>query len=95
MIDKKEVKEICLIFSDDVIGGKLGVRQTVMQTLSQQHSDTIKEHLEMGVKFYTDAPVKALQKVKGKVRKVILNDGTVFEGETVILVAGYEKQGDS
>lgn len=44
----------------------------------------------MGVRFYTDAPVKALQKVKGKVRKVILNDGTVFEGETVILVAGYE-----
>ena len=36
--------------------------------------------------------VKALQKVKGKVRKVILNDGTVFEGKTVILVAGYESR---
>ncbi len=51
-----------------------------------------KRALELGVRFYTDAPVKSLQKVKGKVRKVILNDGTVFEGETIILVAGYESR---
>lgn len=89
MIDKKEVKEICHYLSDDVIGASWcptdGHANPLTTTLGYY-----KRALEMGVKFYTDAPVKALQKVKGKVRKVILNDGTVFEGETVILVAAMK-----
>ncbi len=44
------------------------------------------------VRFYTDAPVKTLRKIKGKIREVILKDGTVFEGENVILAAGYESR---
>ena len=91
MIDKKEVKEICPYLSEDVIGASWcptdGHANPLTTTLGYY-----KRALEMGVKFYTDAPVKSLQKVKGKVRKVILKDGTVFEGETVILVAGYESR---
>ena len=46
----------------------------------------------MGVRFITGAKVAALQKVKGKARKVILESGEVFEGETIILAAGYESR---
>lgn len=48
--------------------------------------------LELGVQFVTDAPVAGLKKLGGKLRQVILRDGTVFEGETVILAAGYESR---
>ena len=91
MIDQKEVKEICPYLSDDVIGASWcptdGHANSLTTTLGYY-----KRALELGVKFYTEAPVKSLQKIKGKVRKVILNDGTVFEGETIILVAGYESR---
>ena len=91
MIDQKEVKEICPYLSDEVIGASWcptdGHANPLTTTLGYY-----KRALDMGVRFYTDAPVKELKKVKGKVRKVILNDGTVFEGETVILVAGYESR---
>ena len=91
MIDQKEVKEICPYLSDEVIGASWcptdGHANPLTTTLGYY-----KRALELGVRFYTDAPVKSLQKVKGKVRKVILNDGTVFEGETIILVAGYESR---
>ena len=91
MLDQKEVKEICPYLSDDVIGASWcptdGHANPLTTTLGYY-----KRALEMGVKFYTQAPVKKLEKVKGKVRKVILNDGTVFEGETVILAAGYESR---
>lgn len=91
MVDQKEAKEICPYLSDDVIGASWcptdGHANPLTTTLGYY-----KRALEMGVKFYTEAPVKSLQKVKGKVRKVILNDGTVFEGETIILVAGYESR---
>ena len=76
MIDEKEVKEICPYLSDEVIGASWcptdGHANPLTTTLGYY-----KRALEMGVRFYTDAPVKALQKVKGKVRKVILNDGTI------------------
>ena len=91
MIDQKEVKEICPYLSDEVIGASWcptdGHANPLTTTLGYY-----KRALDMGVRFYTDAPVKELKKVKGRVRKVILNDGTVFEGETVILVAGYESR---
>lgn len=91
MIDQKEVKEICPYLSDDVIGASWcptdGHANPLTTTLGYY-----KRALEMGVRFFTEAPVKELKKVKGKVRKVVLYDGTVFEGETVILVAGYESR---
>ena len=91
MVDAKEAREICSCLSEEVIGASWcptdGHANPLTTTLGYY-----KRALELGVRFFTDAPVKELRKVKGKVRKVILNDGTVFEGETVILVAGYESR---
>lgn len=91
MVDAKEVKEICPYLSDDIIGASWcptdGHANPLTTTLGYY-----KRALEMGVRFYTDAEVTELRKVKGKVREVILKDGTVFEGETIILAAGYESR---
>lgn len=91
MVDAKEVKEICPYLSDDIIGASWcptdGHANPLTTTLGYY-----KRALEMGVRFYTDAEVTELRKVKGKVRKVILKDGTVIEGETIILAAGYESR---
>ena len=51
-----------------------------------------KRALEMGVRFYTDAPVTKLRKIRGKVRQVVIKDGTVLEAEQIILAAGYESR---
>lgn len=91
MVDAKEVKEICPYLADDIIGASWcptdGHANPLTTTLGYY-----KRSLEMGVKYYTDAPVKKLRKIKGKVRQVVLNDGTVFEGESIILAAGYESR---
>lgn len=91
MIDGDEVRQMNPYLSDEVTCASWcptdGHANPLTTTLGYY-----KRALELGVKFYTEAPVKSLQKIKGKVRKVILNDGTVFEGETIILVAGYESR---
>lgn len=91
MVDAKEVKEICPYLADDIIGASWcptdGHANPLTTTLGYY-----KCSLEMGVKYYTDAQVKELRKIKGKVRQVVLNDGTVFEGESIILAAGYESR---
>lgn len=91
MVDAKEVQEICPYLSKEIIGASWcptdGHANPLTTTLG-----FYKRALEMGVRFFTDAQVKELKKVQGKVRKVILTDDTVFEGETVILAAGYESR---
>lgn len=91
MVDAKEVKEICPYLSDDIIGASWcptdGHANPLTTTLG-----FYKRALEMGVRFYTKAEVKELCKVKGKVRKVVLADGEVLEGETIILAAAYESR---
>lgn len=91
MVDAKEVKEICPYLSDDIIGASWcptdGHANPLTTTLG-----FYKRALEMGVRFFTKAEVKELRKVKGKVRKVVLADGEVLEGETIILAAAYESR---
>lgn len=91
MVDGKEVQEICPYLSKEIIGASWcptdGHANPLTTTLGYY-----KRALEMGVRFFTGAEVVELQKVKGKIRKVILKDGTVMEGETVILAAGYESR---
>ena len=91
MIDAKEVKELNPYLSDDVIGASWcptdGHANPMKATLAYY-----KRALEMGVEFITGAPVVAIKKVKGKARQVVTKDGTVFEGETIVLVAGYESR---
>lgn len=91
VIDGKEVKEICPHLSDDIIGASWcptdGHANPMKATLA-----FYKRSLELGVRYITGAKVIKLQKVKGKARKVVLSSGEVFEGETIILAAGYESR---
>lgn len=91
MVDGKEVKEICPYLSDEIIGASWcptdGHANPLMTTLAYY-----KRGLELGVRYVTGAPVRELQKVKGKVRRVVLENGDVFEGENVIVAAGYESR---
>ena len=91
IIDGKEVKEICPYLSDEIIGASWcptdGHANPMLTTLAYYKRAT-----ELGVNFFTDAKVAALEKVKGKLRKVILESGEVFEADKVILAAGYESR---
>ena len=91
MVDGKEVKEICPYLSDDIIGASWcptdGHANPSMTTLAYY-----KRSLELGVRYYTGARVKELRKVKGRVRKVILENGEVFEAGHIIVAAGYESR---
>lgn len=68
MVDQKEVKEICPYLSDDVIGASWcptdGHANPLTTTLGYY-----KRALELGVKFYTEAPVKSLAEDKRKSKK--------------------------
>ena len=91
MVDGKEVKEICPYLSDEIIGASWcptdGHANPMMTTLGYY-----KRSVEMGVRYFTDAKVKELRKIKGKLREVVLESGEVFEAETVVLAAGYESR---
>lgn len=91
MIDGKEVKEINPYLSDEIIGASWcptdGHANPMMATLAYY-----KRAVELGVSFVKNAPVVAIKKIKGKARQVVIEDGTIFEGETIILAAGYESR---
>ncbi len=91
VIDGKEVKEICPYLSDEIIGASWcptdGHANPLLTTLAYY-----KRALEMGVRFFTEAKVQTLKKIKGVLRQVILQTGEIFEGEQVIVAAGYESR---
>ena len=91
MVDGAMVQELCPYLAKDIVGASWcptdGHANPLMTTLGYY-----KRSLEMGVSYFTGAEVKELKKVKGKVRKVILMDGTVFEGEKILLAASYESR---
>lgn len=91
VVDGKTVKEICPYLSDEIIGASWcptdGHANPMMTTLAYYKRST-----EMGVRYFTEAKVKELRKIKGKVRKVVLDSGEIFEAETVIVAAGYESR---
>lgn len=91
MIDEAEVKELNPHLSDKVIGASWcptdGHANPMKATLGYY-----KRALELGVSFVTSAPVREIKKYRGKARYVITKDGTVFEGETILLAAGYESR---
>lgn len=91
VVDGKTVKEICPHLSEDIIGASWcptdGHANPMLTTLAYY-----KRAVELGVRFITGAPVTAIQKVRGKARKVQVKSGEVFEAETIILAAGYESR---
>lgn len=91
VVDAKTVKEICPYLSDEIIGASWcptdGHANPMITTLAYY-----KRALEMGVRFFADAKVVKLEKYKGKLRKVFLESGEIFEAETIIVAAGYESR---
>lgn len=91
VIDGKEVKEICPHLSDEIIGASWcptdGHANPMKTTLA-----FYKRSLELGARYVTGAKVARIEKIKGKARRVVLESGDVFEGETIILAAGYESR---
>lgn len=91
MVDAAEVQELCPYLSKDIIGASWcptdGHANPLTTTLGYY-----KRALELGVQFFTDAPVAMLRKIRGKVRQVVLHDGTVLEAEQILLAAGYESR---
>lgn len=90
MIDGKEVREINPYLSEEVIGASWcptdGHANPLTATLGYY-----KKARELGVRFITGEHVIKLQKVKGKIRKVITTNN-IYEGEKVLVAAGYESR---
>lgn len=88
MIDARQVHELNPYLSEQVIGASFCPTDGHANPLTTTLGYYLRA-LEMGVRFYTGAKAVALRKVKGSVRKVILSDGTVLEGDNVLVAAGY------
>lgn len=90
MIDGAEVRAINSYLSDEVIGASWcatdGHANPLMTTLGYYRAAR-----RLGVQFYTGEEVTELQTIKGKARRVITKKN-VFEGEKIIVAAGYESR---
>lgn len=91
MVSAEEVKDICPHLSDQVVGASWcptdGHANPMKTTLAY-----FKRDRELGVTFISGAKVTAIKKIRGKARQVVVEDGTIFEGEHIILAAGYESR---
>lgn len=87
MIDGKEVREINPYLSDEVTCASWcptdGHANPLTATLG-----FYKRARELGAEFITGEEVIAIQKIKGRARKVVTKNG-VYEGEKIILASGY------
>lgn len=90
MIDGAEVRQINSYLSDEVIGASWcatdGHANPLLTTLGYY-----RKARALGVRFCTGEEVVKIQKIKGKIRRVITSK-EVYEGETVIVAAGYESR---
>lgn len=91
MVSAEEVKDICPHLSDQVVGASWcptdGHANPMKTTLAY-----FKRARELGVTFISGAKATAIKKIRGKARQVVVEDGTIFEGEHIILAAGYESR---
>lgn len=90
MISGDEARELCPYMSKDVVAASWcptdGHANPLKTTLG-----FYRKALQCGVTFVTGVTVLELQKVKGRVRKVITNEG-VYEANQILLCAGYESR---
>lgn len=91
MISAQEVHDLNPYLSDQVIGASFcptdGHANPLTTTLGYYTNA-----LALGVQFFTGAKVMALEKYRGRVRKVILADGSVMEAGDIIVAAGYQSR---
>lgn len=90
MIDGDEVRRINPYLSEEVIGASWcptdGHANPLVATLA-----FYKRARELGVTFITGEDVIRIEKIKGRARRVVTQT-EVFEGEQIILAAGYESR---
>ena len=90
MLTRDEVREINPYLSEEVIGASWcptdGHANPLKTTLGYY-----KKAREAGARFITEENVLAIRKIKGRARQVV-TERTVYEGEHIILAAGYESR---
>lgn len=90
MISGEEARQICPYLSEEVMGASWcptdGHANPLLTTLAYY-----RKARQLGVRFITGEEVVEISKVKGKLRRVI-TENNVFEGETIILAAGYDSR---
>ena len=90
MIDGKEVRELNPYLSEEVIGASWCPTDGHANPLRTTLAFYVRARA-LGVRFITGEEVVQIRKVKGKAREVVTKDG-VFEGEHILLAAGYESR---
>lgn len=90
MLAQDEVRNINPYLSEEVIGASWcptdGHANPLKTTLGYY-----KKAREAGVRFVTEEDVLAIRKIKGRARQVVTRQN-VYEGEHIILAAGYESR---
>ena len=88
MVTGDEARDINPYLSDEVIGASWcptdGHANPLTATLA-----FYKKARELGVRYITGEAVTEIRKVRGIARKVLTENGSVYEGETIILAAGF------
>lgn len=90
MITGDEARELCPYMSKDVVAASWcptdGHANPLKATLG-----FYRKALSLGVTFITGVKVLEIQKVKGRARKVVTDDG-IYEANQILLCAGYESR---
>jgi len=90
IISGDEAREINPYLSEEVIGASWcptdGHANPLITTLAYYHKAR-----QLGARFITGEEVVEIKKVKGKARQVVTKNN-VYEGEQIILAAGYESR---
>ncbi|MFL0196633.1 NAD(P)/FAD-dependent oxidoreductase [Clostridium sp. WILCCON 0269] len=90
MISAEEGRNICPYLSEEVIGASWcptdGHANPLLTTLGYY-----RRARQIGVRFITGEEVMEIKKIKGKARQVVTQNN-VYEGENIILAAGYESR---
>ena len=88
MISGDEARQICPYMSEEVIAASWcptdGHANPMVTTLA-----FYRKARSMGVQFITGEEVVEIRKDKGRARKVLTKAGNCYEGETIILAAGF------
>lgn len=91
MIDRDEVRAINPYLSDEVVGASWcptdGHANPLVTTLA-----FYRKARELGARFYSGAQVTEIRKIAGKAKQVVTAGGDVFEGDTILLAAGYDSR---
>ncbi len=91
MLNQAETREICPLVSDEIIASCYcpsdGHANALMTTLA-----FYKRARELGARFITGEKVLSVKLHKGRAKGVITSRGNVYEGDKIIITAGYESR---